>query len=79
MTFKVTDSNGGVGTATAMVAVTVDGPATMISPANASTLAGASQTFTWNPAAGANLYAVWVGTAPGAHDIGVFPVLGTTA
>ncbi|MBV5328176.1 MAG: hypothetical protein JZU65_11155, partial [Chlorobium sp.] len=53
--------------------------ATLTSPANASTFAGASQTFTWNPAAGANLYAVWVGTTPGTHDIGVFPELGTTA
>jgi hypothetical protein len=55
--------------------------ATMISPANGTTLAGASQTFTWT-SSGANAYQIWVGTTPGSLDIGAFyPAVasGTTA
>ena len=54
-------------------------PATISSPANGATLGGASQTFTWNAAPGATLYQVWVGNAPGAHDIGYYPRAGTTS
>jgi kumamolisin len=52
--------------------------ATMVSPANATTLAGTTQAFTWTNA-GANLYQIWVGTTAGAGDIGYFPAAGTTA
>jgi hypothetical protein len=55
-------------------------PATTVSiasPPNGATLAGSSQTFTWNDA-GAELYQVWVGSTPGAHDLGYFPSAGTT-
>lgn len=43
--------------------------ATMISPANASILPGASTTFTWNAGTGVNQYALWVGRAPGGYEI----------
>ncbi|NVN92168.1 MAG: cadherin-like domain-containing protein [Desulfuromonadales bacterium] len=45
-------------------------PATMISPVAASTLAGASQTFTWN-VAGANLFQLFIGTSPGLSNIAI--------
>jgi hypothetical protein len=35
-------------------------------------------TFSWNDS-GASLYQLWVGTAPGLHDIGYYPASGTTA
>jgi hypothetical protein len=50
----------------------------MISPANATTLSGASQVFTWTNA-GASLYKLWVGSTPGTSDIGMFPPAGTAA
>jgi hypothetical protein len=53
--------------------------ASMLSPTNASTLGGASQTFQWNSAPGATLYQVWVGNSPGSYDFGYFPAAGTTA
>jgi hypothetical protein len=31
------------------------------------------QTFRWNPAAGADGYQLWVGSSPGAYDLGYFP------
>lgn len=52
--------------------------ATMISPANATTLAGASQAFTWTNS-GASLYQLQIGTTPGAADIGIFPPAGAAA
>jgi hypothetical protein len=42
-----------------------------------STLTGTSQLFQWN-ASGASLYQLWVGSTPGADDIGFFPQNGTT-
>lgn len=62
----------------ATVTVTVKTPAAMSTPANLTTLAGASQTFTWNDV-GADLYVVWVGTAQGGNDIIAYPAGGTTA
>jgi glucose/arabinose dehydrogenase len=59
----------------------IDGPASgavINSPADGSTLTGASQLFTWTSAPGATLYQVWVGNSPGAYDIGYFPASGTT-
>jgi hypothetical protein len=44
-------------------------PAAMITPIDGSTLAGASETFTWNAVEGATRYAIWVGTAPGMYNI----------
>ena len=44
-------------------------PATMVSPAANSTLAGSTQTFTWTNA-GAISYQVWVGNTLGSHDLG---------
>ncbi|HKI52382.1 MAG TPA: multicopper oxidase domain-containing protein [Geothermobacteraceae bacterium] len=43
-------------------------PATMVSPADTSTLAGASQTFTWTDV-GASNYVLHFGTTPGGSDI----------
>ena len=54
------------------------GPASMLTPASGSTLPGTTVTFTWTDA-NASLYQVWVGTTPGAFDIGYYPTLGTTA
>ena len=73
---QVTDANGGVGTA--MTTLMVVGSAKMVSPANNSVLAGASQTFTWTDS-GAGLYRIEIGTAPGTSDIGIFPPAGTTS
>ena len=53
--------------------------ATMASPVNGSTLSGSSATFSWNAAAGASLYQVWVGNSVGAYDVGYYPASGTTA
>ena len=51
-------------------------PAAMTAPLQGSTLAGTSQTFTWN-GVGASQYRLWVGNSPGANDVGDSPV--TTA
>jgi hypothetical protein len=48
----------------------------MMAPAPGSTLAGSTQTFTWSNA-GASVYQVWVGNAPGSYDIGAYPPGGT--
>jgi hypothetical protein len=53
-------------------------PASITSPANGSTLSGASQTFQWNDGR-ASLYQVWIGNTPGAYDIGYYPAAGTTS
>jgi FtsP/CotA-like multicopper oxidase with cupredoxin domain len=53
------------------------GPATMVTPANAAVLAGASQAFTWTNA-GASLYQVYVGTTLGGLDLGVSAQTATT-
>lgn len=53
-------------------------PAAISSPANGSALSGSTVTFQWNDA-GASLYQLWVGTTPGAFDIGYYPATGTTA
>ncbi|MBV5330046.1 MAG: hypothetical protein JZU65_20865, partial [Chlorobium sp.] len=52
-------------------------PAAISSPVNASTLTGASQTFTWNDA-GANSYQFRIGTSQGAFDIALASLSGTT-
>ncbi|HSC70117.1 MAG TPA: hypothetical protein VLH58_02110, partial [Candidatus Methylomirabilis sp.] len=44
-------------------------PADINSPAPGSTFTGASATFGWSEAAGATEYILWVGTAPGQHDL----------
>lgn len=51
-------------------------PATMVSPAEGSVLASASQTFTWGNA-GAGNYQVYVGSSLGSSDLGAFPSGGT--
>ena len=48
------------------------------SPVGGSALAGTTQTFTWNNA-GANSYQLWIGTAAGKFDLGVYSTTGTTA
>ena len=73
LTAKAYDSVGATAVSVpATVTVTVTAPATMISPVNASTLAGASQTFTWTNA-GANMYQVWVGSTVGTANLGFSP------
>jgi hypothetical protein len=53
--------------------------ATITSPANASTLSGSSQTFTWTNT-GAASYQIYVGSTPGGYDIGIYQRgTGTTA
>src|SRR6185437_5729696 len=59
-------------------AASATGGASIISPANGSTLAGSTQMFQWNAAPGAMLYQLWIGHSPGAYDIGYFPAEGTT-
>jgi uncharacterized cupredoxin-like copper-binding protein len=54
-------------------------PATMISPTSTSTLAGASQTFTWTNS-GATNYQLWAGSSPGGFNVGAtVPITATTA
>jgi hypothetical protein len=52
-------------------------PASLATPANGATLPGARVTFTWNDAH-ASLYQIWVGNSAGSHDIGYYPMAGTT-
>ena len=52
-------------------------PAGIASPANGAALGGPAVTFQWNDA-GASLYQLWVGTSPGAFDLGYYPASGTT-
>jgi hypothetical protein len=42
-------------------------PATMLTPANNTTLTGISQTFTWTNAGAAN-YQIWAGSTPGGYE-----------
>ena len=78
LSVKAYDTAGN--TKSASITVTVSNPttATMSSPVNASTLTGASQTFSWNNI-GANQYVVWVGSSLGNNDIVAYPAGGTTA
>jgi hypothetical protein len=53
--------------------------ATITSPTAGSTLAGPTATFTWDAAAGATSYQIWIGTSLGAYDLGVFSTTGLSA
>jgi FtsP/CotA-like multicopper oxidase with cupredoxin domain len=54
--------------------------ATMISPVPGSTLTAASTTFTWTAGTGVTQYAIYLGTTPGAYDLGApFFAAGTTS
>ncbi|MDR3764764.1 MAG: chitobiase/beta-hexosaminidase C-terminal domain-containing protein [Acidobacteriota bacterium] len=54
-------------------------PAVMSSPANGSTLTGASTTFTWSAGTNVSGYYLWVGTTPGGYDlVNVGPLTGTS-
>jgi hypothetical protein len=54
-------------------------PAAMTSPANGSTLTGASTTFKWTTGAGGVTgYYLWIGTTAGAHDLLNAAVAGTS-
>ncbi|MBI4666821.1 MAG: S8 family serine peptidase [Nitrospinae bacterium] len=55
------------------------GPAVMTSPAPGSTLAGSSVTFQWTQSSTATAYVVWIGTVPGAYNIGYYPASGQTS
>jgi hypothetical protein len=52
--------------------------ARMISPAPGSALAGSSTTFTWTAGTGATQYAVYLGSTPGANDLGYTFLAGTS-
>jgi len=55
-------------------------PATMTSPAPGGTLTGASTTFTWTAGpSGTTAYFLWIGSAPGAYDIGNIGTHSTSA
>lgn len=41
----------------------------MLTPADGSTLASTTQTFTWDSGTGVSSYALWIGSAPGGYDI----------
>ena len=53
--------------------------ATMLSPANGSTLSGASATFTWTAGTGVTNYSLYVGKSPGSHEYDVVPTVATSA
>ncbi len=61
------------------VAVKVPATATMLTPVVNSVIAGSGPTFTWTSATGASLYQIYIGTTPGAFDLGLFPAAGTAA
>jgi hypothetical protein len=44
-------------------------PSQMLSPANGTTLSGATTTFIWDTGSGVTLYALWVGSAANTHDL----------
>ncbi len=57
-------------TATATVQLTVNNPATMLSPAPGSTLTGSSATFTWTSGTGVSFYSFRLGsTGPGSANL----------
>lgn len=45
------------------------GKSILTSPANGSTLSGATQTFAWSAVAGADAYDLWIGSTAGGNDI----------
>ncbi|WP_049761964.1 YncE family protein [Candidatus Korobacter versatilis] len=53
--------------------------ATMISPANGTTITGNSATFTWTPGSGVTSYSLYVGTRFGARDLDYVPGTSTSA
>ncbi|MGH9644083.1 MAG: hypothetical protein ACRD3Q_16875, partial [Terriglobales bacterium] len=42
---------------------------TIFSPINGSVLSGSSISFMWSPVSGASTYWLWIGTAPGSHNL----------
>lgn len=50
--------------------IAVESGLAMLSPAPGSTLPGGSVTFTWTPILGASQYSLWIGSTPGATDLG---------
>jgi hypothetical protein len=79
--FTYTVKDNAIPTATsnvALVTVTVNLPSVITSPVNASTLAGATQIFTWSNAGAINNQ-VWVGTTRGAQNISKVNSAGTSA
>lgn len=52
-------------------------PSAITMPANGSTLAGSSQTFQWTAGTASAYHQLWIGSSPGAYDVGYFPAGGT--
>lgn len=59
-----------------LMGVQRSGLSTMVTPASSSILTGTSQTFEWTDT-GADRYALWVGSTPGAWDVWARSTLGT--
>jgi hypothetical protein len=57
---------------------TISTPASLTSPTQGATLAGSSQSFTWNPAAGATGYTLWLGSSAGSGNLFDGHTTGTT-
>jgi PKD repeat protein len=69
---QVADNRGLISGASSDVNITVAAPpakATMNTPTPGSTLAGSSQTFTWNAGTDVSSYTLWVGTTQGGNNI----------
>ena len=64
--------------ATFSAAPATPAPATMISPAPGSTLAGPSTTFTWTTGSGVSSYYLWIGTTAGGNDLYQAGISGTS-
>ena len=64
--------------ATFSAAPATPAPATMISPAPGSTLAGPSTTFTWTTGSGVSSYYLWIGTTAGGNDLYQAAISGTS-
>ena len=70
----------GVWTARDYTYTAIDGgpAALLVFPTDGATLTGTSQFFAWSPRGG-TYFQLWVGSSPGAFDIGYFPGGGTSA
>ncbi|ABF41776.1 hypothetical protein Acid345_2775 [Candidatus Koribacter versatilis Ellin345] len=71
ITNSATVAGGSASGGTANDPTTVASPtAIMLNPTPGTTLPGASTTFTWTAGASATAYSLYIGSTPGAHDLG---------
>ena len=79
---QVADNRGLVSGSPSTLTITAEAApakATMRTPPPGSTLAGSSQTFTWNAGTDVSSYSLWVGTTKGKNDIYTSPATTATS